>query len=314
MLVNIEGEHRNKTPKKLEAYLEKAKALPAVKAAIAHPVSKVTLEAAVACKELGLIEPILVAPEARVQAIAKDAQVDIAGMDIVDTEHSHQSAEVAAELVRNQEAQMLIKGSLPSNEFISGVLNKEKGIRTDRRLSHVFVIDDADYDKLFYVSDAAINIAPDLIDKKDITQNSIDFCKSLGVELPKVAILSAVEKVNPAMQSTLDAAALCKMADRGQIKGAILDGPLAFDNAISLEAAQAKGIQSEVSGNPDVLIVPNIEAGNMLAKQLLYLGNATAAGLLLGARAPVVLTSRSEILAGRVYSCAIARLSVNGAL
>lgn len=314
MLVNIDGETRTKKPQKLEAYLEKAKALPAVKAAIAHPASEVTLEAALECKKLGLIKPILVGPKARLHNLAEQAGIDIADMDIFDTEHSHQSAEVAAQLVRNKQAEILVKGSLPSNEFLSGLLNKEKGIRTDRRISHVFAIDDSDYDKLLYVSDAAINITPNLVDKKDITQNCIDFCNSLGVDVPKVAILSAVEKVNPAMQSTLDAAALCKMADRGQIKNAILDGPLAFDNAISLKAAQAKGIVSEVSGNPDILIVPNIEAGNMLAKQLLYLSGATAAGLLLGARAPVVLTSRSETMAGRIYSCAIARLSVDGAL
>lgn len=313
MLIDIDDGDIKK-PQKLEAYLDKAKAMPAVKAAIAHPVSEVTLKAAVVCQKLGLIEPILVAPEKRLQIVAEQTEIDVSGIEVVDTEHSHHSAEVAAELVRNKQAEILVKGNLPSSEFLSGLLNKEKGIRTDRRISHVFVIDDSDYDKLLYVSDAAINITPNLVDKKDIVQNCIDFCKSLGVDVPKVAILAAVEKVNPAMQSTLDAAALCKMADRGQIKNAILDGPLAFDNAISEEAAKAKGIVSEVSGNPDILIVPNIEAGNMLAKQLLYLGGATAAGLLLGARAPVVLTSRSESMAGRIYSCAIARLSVDGAL
>lgn len=310
MLVNQDSENGLIKPEKLEAYLEKAQSLELVKAAIAHPVTEITLKAAVECKKLGLITPLLVAPKNKLINVAEMYGIDISDIEIVDTEHSHESAEKAANLVREGEAKILIKGSLSTKELLGGILNKETGIRTERRISHVFVIDDADYDKLLYVTDAAINIEPDLIDKKDIVQNCVDLVKSLGVDIPKVALLAAVEKVNPAMQSTLDAAALCKMSDRQQIKGALIDGPLAFDNAISSDAAKSKGIVSEVAGNPDVLMVPNIESGNMLAKQLLYLGGATAAGLLLGARAPVVLTSRSEVLPGRVYSCALARLSV----
>lgn len=309
MLVNMDSERRLAKPAKLEAFLQKAQQLPPVPAAIAQPVSQVTLEAALECKKLGLIEPILVGPQAKMEEVAAQHGLDLSGLEIVSTEHSHQSAEMAAKLVRTGDAGILIKGALATKELLGGILNRETGIRTDRRISHVFAIDDADYDKLLYVTDAAINIEPDLVDKQDIAQNSIDFAVSLGVNIPKVAILAAVEKVNPAMQSTLDAAALCKMSDRKQIKNAILDGPLAFDNAISIDAAKKKGIESDVAGNPDILLVPNIEAGNMLAKQLLYLGGATAAGIMLGARAPVVLTSRSELLAGRVYSCALARLS-----
>lgn len=310
MLVNHDSEQQIK-PQKLEAYLDKAKALPPVKAAIAHPVSEVTLEAAVECQKLGLIEPILVAPKDRLHDIAQQRDLDISKIEIVNTEHSHESGIRAAQLVRDSKAEVLIKGALSTKELLGGILNRDTGIRSDRRISHTFVIDDNDYDKLIHVTDAAINIAPDLEVKQDILQNAIDFCRSLGCETPKAALLAAVEKVNPAMQSTLDAAALCKMADRKQIKHAIVDGPLAFDNAISMDAAQKKGIVSEVAGDPDILLVPNIESGNMLSKQLLYLGNATAAGILLGARAPVVLTSRSETLPGRIYSCALARLSVD---
>lgn len=310
MLVNKDSDNPAVKPAKLETFLQKAQALGPVSAAIAHPTSKVTLEAAIECKKLGLIEPILVGPKEKIEQVAAEHSLDLSGLRIVSTEHSHESSLEAAKLVRTGDAEILIKGALGTKELLGGVLNRESGIRTDRRISHVFVIDDADYDKLLYVTDAAINIEPDLIDKKDIAQNCIDFAASLGVNIPKVAILAAVEKVNPAMQSTLDAAALCKMSDRKQIKNAVLDGPLAFDNAISIDAAKKKGIESEVAGNPDILLVPNIEAGNMLSKQLLYLGGATAAGIMLGARAPVVLTSRSELLAGRIYSCALARLSV----
>lgn len=293
---------------KLEIYLQQAMALPPVPAAVVHPVSETTILAAAEAQKYGLIEPILVGPEKKIREAAQQAGVDIDAMQLVTTEHSHAAAERAVELARERTAQMLIKGSLSTKELLKAILHKELGVRSERRLSHAFVLDVPSYDKVLIVTDAAINIEPTLLDKKDILQNAIDLSISLGVKEPKAAILSAVEYVNPAMKSTLDAAALCKMADRGQITGACVDGPLAFDNAISLEAAEEKGIKSPVAGNPDILLVPDIETGNVLAKQLLYLGQATAAGILLGARVPVVLTSRSETLRGRLYSCALARL------
>lgn len=298
-------------PDKLEAFLQQAIAMPTVKAAVVHPVSEVTVVAALEAQRIGLIEPVLVGPEKKIHAAADAAGVDISGLELVDVEHSHASAEEAVSLARSHKVELLIKGNLSTKELLRAILHKQEGVRSERRLSHAFVLDVPSYDKVLLVTDAAINIDPGLIEKKDILQNAIDLSISLGVEEPKVAILSAVEYVNPDMKSTIDAAALCKMADRGQIKGACVDGPLAFDNAISAAAAEEKGISSPVAGSPDILLVPDIEAGNVLAKQLLYLGQATAAGVLLGARVPVVLTSRSETLAGRLYSCALARLRLS---
>jgi phosphate acetyltransferase len=227
---------------------------------------------------------------------------------VVDAPHSHGSAAKAVELVRQGEAELLMKGSLHTDELLSAVVARETGLRTGRRISHVFIMDVPTYHKVLIVTDAAINIAPILEDKVDICRNAIDLAVSLGVSKPKVAILAAVETVNSKMQATLDAAALCKMADRGQITGGILDGPLAFDNAISKEAARVKGIRSEVAGDPDILLAPDLEAGNMLAKQLSFLANADSAGLVLGARVPIILTSRADSVQSRIASCGVAML------
>jgi phosphate acetyltransferase len=258
-----------------------------------------------------LIVPILVGPIAKIREIAKKAGIDLGKTRLVDTAHSHASAAKAVELVRQGEAELLMKGSLHSDELLSAVVAKETGLRTGRRISHVFIMDVPTYHKVLVVTDAAINIAPTLEDKADICQNAIDLAVSLGVKKPKIAILAAVETVNSKMQATLDAAALCKMADRGQIRGGLLDGPLAFDNAISKEAARIKGIQSEVAGDPDILLVPDLESGNMLAKQLSFLANADSAGLVLGARVPIILTSRADSVRARIASCAVAMLAAH---
>ncbi len=293
---------------RLQALLTRASRLGPVKAAVVHPVSAAVLQGVAEAVQHGLIEPVLVGPQARIRAAAKQAKVDIRAFASIDTEHSHAAAQAAVLMARRHEVSMLVKGSLPTEELMQAILQRDTGIRTDRRMSHVFVIDSPAYHKLLVVTDAAINIDPDLAAKRDIAQNAIDLLHRLGVKAPKVAVMSAVEFVNPNIPSTLHAAALCKMADRGQISGAILDGPLALDNAISREAAKAKGIDSAVAGDPDVLLVPDLESGNMLAKQFLYFSAAQEAGLLLGARVPVVLTSRSEGALGRLYSCAIAAL------
>ena len=304
-----------KTPSKtqpaqqrLQTLLKKASQHKPIKAAIVHPVSGAVLQGMMDAVGHGLIEPILVGPEHRIRDAAKKANIKLGNITVVNAEHSHAAAEAAVLMARRSEVDMLIKGSLPTEELLQAILHRDKGIRSDRRMSHAFVIDSPAYHKLLVVTDAAINIAPDLAAKRDIVQNAIDLMRSLGVKKPKVALLSAVEFVNPNIPSTVHAAALCKMADRGQIQGGILDGPLALDNAISLEAAKAKGIASPVAGDPDILVVPELESGNMLAKQFHYFSEAQEAGLLLGARVPVVLTSRSEGALGRLYSCAIAVL------
>jgi phosphotransacetylase len=262
---------------------------------------------------LGLIKPILVGPIARLKQIAESAGLDISSAETVDAAHSHASAAKAVELVRQGRASLLMKGSLHSDEILGAVIARETGLRTGRRISHLFIMDVPAYHKVFVVTDAAINIAPALEDKVDICQNAIDLVIRLGVAKPKVAILAAVETVNSKMPATIDAAALCKMADRGQITGGLLDGPLAFDNAISREAAETKGIRSEVAGDPDVLLVPDLEAGNMLAKQLSFLANADSAGLVLGARVPIILTSRADSVRSRIASCAVAVLAAHAA-
>jgi phosphotransacetylase len=258
-----------------------------------------------------LIIPILVGPTAKIEAIAKLGGIDLGATEIVDAPHSHGSAVKAVELVREGRAELLMKGSLHTDELLSAVVARDAGLRTGRRISHVFIMDVPTYHKVLIVTDAAINISPTLEDKVDICQNAIDLAISLGLEQPKVAILAAVETVTSKMPSTIDAAALCKMADRGQITGGILDGPLAFDNAISKRAAEIKGIQSAVSGDPDILLVPDLEAGNMLAKQLSLLANAEGAGLVLGARVPIILTSRSDTVRSRIASCAVAMLAAH---
>ena len=293
---------------KYERLLERCKALAPIPTAVAHPCEATALSGAVDAAKLGLITPILVAPAEKIKTIAADAQIDLSGLEIVDTPHSKASAAKAVELVREGRAEGLMKGSLHSDELMSAIVSREGGLRTGRRISHVFIMDVPTYHKVLIVTDAAINIAPTLEDKVDICQNAIDLAVSLGLEKPKVAILCAVETVNSKMPATLDAAALCKMAERGQIKGGILDGPLAFDNAISKEAAKTKGIQSAVAGDPDILLAPDLEAGNILAKQLSFLANADSAGMVLGARVPVILTSRADSVRSRIASCAVAKL------
>jgi phosphate acetyltransferase len=296
---------------KYELLLERCRSLEPVPTAVAHPCEESAFAGAIEAGAKGLIVPILVGPVARLQELAKKSAVDLAKFRVVDAPHSHASAAKAVELVRKGEAELLMKGSLHTDELLSAVVAKETGLRTGRRISHVFIMDVPTYHKVLVVTDAAINIAPSLEDKVDICQNAIDLAVSLGVTRPKVAILAAVETVTSKMPATIDAAALCKMADRKQISGGILDGPLAFDNAISREAAKIKGITSEVAGDPDILLVPDLEAGNMLAKQLSFLANADSAGLVLGARVPIILTSRADSVRSRIASCAVAMLAAH---
>ncbi len=296
---------------KYEAMLERCRDLAPVTTAVAHPCEETALAGAMEAAEKGLIVPILVGPEAKIREIANAHGIKLGQTRIVDAPHSHASAAKAVELVRQGEAELLMKGSLHSDELLGAVVARETGLRTSRRISHVFIMDVPTYHKVLIVTDAAINIAPTLEDKADICQNAIDLAMSLGLRKPKVAILAAVETVNSKMQATLDAAALCKMADRGQIKGGVLDGPLAFDNAISAEAAKIKGIESKVAGEPDILLVPDLEAGNMLAKQLTFLANADSAGIVLGARVPIILTSRADSVRSRIASCGVAMLAAH---
>lgn len=273
--------------------------------AIIHPVTSESLQGAIEATEHKLIQPILIGPEAKINKAARQLQINLDNYEIISTEHSHAAAEKAVELARAGKVQMLMKGGLHTDEMMQAILDKDKGLRTDKRMSHVFVLEIPTYNKLLFITDCAINIAPNLMDKKDIVQNAINLALAIGITKPKVAILSAIETVTDKIPSTIDAAALCKMADRKQILGGILDGPLAFDNAISLTAAQIKEIESPVAGEPDILVVPNVEAGNMLAKQLEYLAQAKLAGVLLGARIPVVLTSRADQADASLVSCAL---------
>jgi len=291
--------------------LKRCEPLAPVTCAVAHPCDPDSLVGALEAARRNLIVPVLVGPSARIRALAGTLGEDLSGFRLVDTEHSHASAAAAVALARNGEVETLMKGSLHTDEIMTAVIAAQGGLRTERRVSHVFVMDVPAYDRILFVTDAAINIEPTLREKADITQNAIDLARNLGIETPKVAILSAVEMVNPDITSTIDAAALCKMADRGQIRGAILDGPLAFDNAISEIAARTKSIDSPVAGRADILLVPNIEAGNMLAKQLQYFAGADSAGIVLGARVPVILTSRSDNVRMRIGSAAVAKLVVH---
>jgi phosphate acetyltransferase len=274
--------------------------------AVVHPCDDESLKGAIMARDRGLIIPTLVGPEAKIRALAERLTLDLGGCRIVNVPHSHASAESAVALAREGEVAALMKGSLHTDELMSEVVDKATGLRTERRISHVFMMDVPTYPRPLLITDAAVNVQPTLEDKVDIVQNAIDLALMLHIAEPKVAILAAVETVNPAMQATLDAAALCKMADRGQIKGGILDGPLAFDNAISEFAARTKGIRSAVAGRADILLVPDIESGNMLAKQLEYLADALSAGIVLGARVPIVLTSRADSAEARSASTAIA--------
>ena len=293
---------------KYERVVAAARALPAIPTAIAHPCDDVSLESAVEAARIKLIEPILVGPAAKIKAAAKKAELDISALPLVDAAHSHDAAARAVALVREGKAEALMKGSLHTDELMGAVVPRETGIRTARRISHCFVMDVPGHADPLIISDAAVNIAPTLDDKVDIVQNAIDLAKALQFAEVRVAILSAMETINSKVLSTIEAAALCKMADRGQIVGALLDGPLALDNAISAEAAAIKHIVSPVAGRANVLIVPDLEAGNMLAKSLSFLAGADAAGVVLGARVPIILTSRADSLMARLASCAIASM------
>ena len=301
----------HKSPREYRVYpalIERCAELESVSTAVAHPCDESSLTAAVEAAEANLIRPILVGPQARIRAVAEQFGLDIAAYRVIDAPHSHAAAAKAVEIVREGQAETLMKGSLHTDELMGEVVRKDTGLRTERRISHVFIMDVPTYPKPLGVTDAAINIFPDLETKVDIVQNAIAMAQALGRDMPKVAILSAVETVTPKIPSTIDAAALCKMAERGQITGGLLDGPLAFDNAISKEAASVKGIRSEVAGDADILLVPDLEAGNMLAKQLSFLANADAAGVVLGARVPIILTSRADTVRARMASCAVAVL------
>ena len=288
--------------------LNQVRGMAPMRTAVVHPCDALSLAGALDARDAGVIAPVLVAPRAKLEHLAQEGGLNLCGCEIVDAPHSHAAAAAAAQLAGRGEVQALMKGSLHTDEYLAAVLAPEAGLRTERRLSHCYVMQTPSYPRPFLITDAAINIAPTLVDKADIIRIAIALAQVLGVALPKVAILAAVETVNPRMPATLDAAALCKMADRGQITGGVLDGPLAFDNAVSPEAARVKGITSPVAGQADVLVVPDLESGNMLAKQLEYLGGAESAGIVMGARVPLVLTSRSDSRTTRLASCAIARL------
>jgi phosphate acetyltransferase len=293
---------------KYERLIAQAKTLTPLPCAVAHPCDESSLRGALEAAQMGLIKPILVGPKARIDAIAAQFKIDISAFEVVDAPHSEGSAEIAVRLAREGKAEMVMKGSLHSDELMAAVVKRETGLRTSRRVSHCFVMDVPAIDRVVIITDAAVNIFPTLEDKVHIVQNAIDLAHALGMEQPKVAILSAMETVNPKVPSTIEAAALCKMADRGQITGGLLDGPLALDNAIDLAAAKIKKINSPVAGQADILVVPDLEAGNMLAKSLSFMADADAAGIVLGARVPVILTSRADSLTTRLASCAVAAL------
>jgi phosphate acetyltransferase len=293
---------------KYQRLVKTAQTRSTIKVAVAHPCDDVSLEAAVEAARLQLIEPILVGPEERIRRVAERAGLDIGGMEIVNAEHSDDSAAKAVELVTSGRVEALMKGSLHTDELMGAVVSRQAGIRTARRISHCFIMDVPDHADALIITDAAINIAPTLDDKVDIVQNAIDLAHAMGVPEIRVAILSAVESVTAKVPSTIEAAALCKMAERGQITGAFLDGPFALDNAISPQAASIKKIISPVAGRANVLVVPDLEAGNMLAKSLSFLAQADAAGIVLGARVPIILTSRADTLLTRLASCAVAVL------
>lgn len=293
-----------------DALLQNAAALGPIPVAVVHPCDALSLQGALQAARAGLIEPILVGPQAKIRRAADLAALDISASRIEDVPHSHAAAARAVGLVRSGIAVALLKGALHTDELMAEVVDRERGLRTERRASHVFALDVPTYPKLLLLTDGALNISPGLLDKRDIVQNAIELADAVGIAVPQVAILSAVETVNPRIGSTIDAAALCKMRDRGQITGALLEGPLAFDNAVSVAAAAAKGIDSPVAGHADILVVPDLMTGNMLAKQMIYLAGASAAGIVLGTRAPIALTSRADSVHSRVVSCALARLLV----
>jgi phosphate acetyltransferase len=288
--------------------IERTKGLPAIDMAVVYPCHRESLGGALSAAAAGLIRPVLIGPRQRIEAAARELGADISCYPLIDVDHSREAALKAVEFVRAGKVGALMKGSLHTDALMSAVVATDSGLRTDRRISHVFFMDVPAYPKPLLITDAAINIDPDLQAKRDIVQNAIDVALALGVETPKVALLAAVETVDPKMRATVDAASLCKMAERGQIRGGVLDGPLALDNAVSLMAAKTKGIVSAVAGNADILVVPDLESGNILAKQLEYLADAAGAGIVVGARVPIVLTSRADPAPVRVASCAMALL------
>ena len=294
--------------RRYQILLKMTHGLEPIRTAVVHPVDAPSLLGAVEAARIKLITPILVGPESKIRAAAELAQLDLSPYEIVSTEHSEAAAVHAVAMARAGKVEALMKGALHTDELMHAVVDSACGLRTARRISHVFAIDAPDYPRPLFITDAAINVYPTLADKRDIVQNAIDLAHALGISTPHVAILSAVELVTEKIRSTLDAAALCKMADRGQITGGVLDGPLAFDNAVSAESAKTKGIVSPVAGRADIFLVPDLEAGNMLAKQLEYLADAQMAGIVLGARVPIILTSRSDGTLARLGSCAIALL------
>jgi len=293
---------------RLQTLVARARGLAAIDMAVVHPCDRESLKGALMAAEAGLIEPFLIGPEAKIRAVAEENGFDLKQHRIVNVKHSHDAAAMAVTLIRNGDAEAIMKGSLHTDELMAEIVSRAAGLRTARRITHVFLMDVPTYPRPIMITDAAVNIAPTLEDKVDIIQNAIELAHIIGVPQPKVAILSAVETVNAKIQSTLDAAALCKMADRGQITGGLLDGPLAFDNAVSMMAAKTKGINSQVAGCADILVVPDLESGNMLAKQLEYLAHALTAGIVLGATVPIVLTSRADTAETRIASCVIAAL------
>lgn len=293
---------------KYERLIARTKEVAAIPTVVVHPCDRISLEGALDAAKADIIVPILVGPRARIESVAAEHGFDISACEIIDAEHSDAAAERGVALIREGRGEILMKGSLHTDELMHAVVRGDTGLRTGRRISHVFAMDVSSYPKPLLITDAAINIFPDLETKQDIIQNAIDLANGLGVEQPRVAILSAVETVTGKIPSTIEAAALCKMADRGQITGGLLDGPLALDNAISLEAAAVKKIESPVAGQADILVAPDLEAGNMLAKNLTFLAGAYAAGIVLGARVPIVLTSRADSVQTRMASCAVAAL------
>ena len=293
---------------KYRRLIELCTSMPPTPTAVAHPCDRSSLEGAVEAARIGLIKPILVGPRGRILEVAAASGIDLAGLEIVDAPHSHASAELAVKLVREGKAEALMKGSLHTDELMAAVVRRDTGLRTARRISHCFVMDVPGHEDALIITDAAINIAPTLEEKADILQNAIDLAHAIGVDDVRVAILSAMETINAKVPSTIEAAALCKMMDRGQVTGALVDGPLALDNAIDPEAARIKKIDSPVAGRANVLLVPDLESGNMLAKSLSFLAGADAAGIVLGARVPIILTSRADSLITRLASCAVAVL------
>ncbi|MBL4764953.1 MAG: bifunctional enoyl-CoA hydratase/phosphate acetyltransferase [Colwellia sp.] len=301
-------DNRPPAHEQLQFFIDQTSNTPPVTTAVIHPVDANSINGAIEAAERSIIDPILIGPEDKIRAIAEMEGLDISQYRIINTKHSHESAEKSVAMARSRDVRILMKGGIATDEMLKAIIHKDKGVRTERRLSHIFMLEVPNYHKPLMITDAAINVIPDMNVKRDIIQNAIFFAHAIGIAEPKVAILAAIEKVKSTMQSTVDAAALCKMADRGQITGGLLDGPLAFDNAISLEAAHDKHIVSSVAGDADILLAPDLEAANMLSKQLIYLAGAKSAGLVLGAQVPIVLTSRAEKTLGRLASCALAAL------